>query len=90
MVLWRADEFETFWTVEKKKALKVLSKEENLDFKKLIDVISNYLFTEKVPLRDEVIGIMNERPSLRQRASLSERITTKIIDFVKTFIDGMG
>jgi len=43
-----------------------------------------------VPLRDEVIGIMNERPSLRQRASLSERITTKIIDFVKTFIDGMG
>lgn len=85
-----ADEFETFWTVEKKKALKDLSKEENLDFKKLIDVISNYLFTEKVPLRDEVIGIMNERPSLRQRASLSERITNKIIDFVKTFIDGMG
>jgi type I restriction enzyme, R subunit len=84
-----ADEFESYWTNEKKKAVKQLSEDENLDYNKLVDVISNYLFTEKAPLRDDVISIMNERPSLRQRASLSERITNKIIDFVNTFIDGM-
>src|SRR5690606_16072271 len=84
------DAFDSFWTIQKKKAIQNLSKEENLDFKKLVDVVSNYLFTEKEPLRDEVIAVMNERPSLRDRATSSQRILTKIKDFVETFINGMG
>lgn len=84
------EEFDTYWTAEKKNAVINLSKEEDLSFKKLVNVISNYLFTEKTPLRDEVINIMNKRPSLRERASASERIITKIKSFVETFIDGMG
>lgn len=85
-----ADEFDNYWTIEKKKAVERLSKDENLDYKKLVDVISNYLFTEKVPLRDDVIGLLNERPSLKERGSIAERITTKITNFVETFINGMG
>jgi len=84
------DAFDSFWTIEKRKAIETISKDENLDFKKLVDVVSNYLFTEKEPLRDEVIAVMNERPSLKNRASISERVLTKIKDFVETFIDGMG
>lgn len=84
-----SDEFENYWTAEKKKAVVNLSKEENLDFKKLVDTISNYLFTEKPPLRDEVINMLNERPSLKERASISKRIINKITDFVETFINGM-
>ena len=84
-----ADEFENYWTIEKRKAVQLLSKEENLDYKKLVDVISNYLFTQKAPLRDEVIALMEVRPSLKERAKAAERITTKIIDFVEIFIDGM-
>jgi len=85
-----ANEFESFWTVEKKKAILKLAKEENLDYQKLVDLVSNYLFTEKEPLRDEIIAVMNERPSLRERATSSDRILGKIKDFVETFIDGMG
>lgn len=85
-----ADEFDSYWTVEKKNAVINISKEENLSYEKLVDVISNYLFTEKTPLRDEVMDIMNKRPSLRERKSVSERIITKIKAFVETFIDGMG
>ncbi len=84
------DAFDSYWTLEKKKAIQNLSKEENLDYKKLVDVVSNYLFTEKEPLRDEVISVMNERPSLKNRASSSLRILAKIKAFVETFIDGMG
>ena len=84
-----ADEFDSYWTNEKKKAVEQLSKEENLDYKKLVDVISNYLFTEKAPLRDDVIRLLNKRPSLKERASISERITIKITDFIETFINGM-
>ncbi|MGC6431739.1 MAG: type I restriction endonuclease subunit R [Jejuia sp.] len=82
--------FESFWTEEKKNAIVTISKEENLDFKKLVDIVSNYLFTEKEPLRDEVIAVMNERPSLKERANSSKRIITKIKEFIETFINGMG
>lgn len=83
------NEFDAFWTIEKKKAINELCKVENLDFKKLVTIIQNYLFTQKVPLRDEVIALLNTRPSLRERATISERISTKIKDFVETFINGM-
>jgi type I restriction enzyme R subunit len=84
------DAFETFWTIEKKKAIQQLSKDENLNYNNLVTTVSNYLFTQKEPMRDEVIGLMNERPSLKERASLSKRITTKIVEFVETFIEGIG
>jgi len=84
------DAFDTFWTIEKKKAFKKLSSDENLNYDNLVTTVSNYLFTQKEPLRDEVITLMNERPSLKERASASKRIITKIIKFVETFIEGMG
>lgn len=36
-----------------------------------------------------VIQIMNERPSLRERSSVAERVINRIKDFVETFIDGI-
>jgi len=81
--------FETFWSKEKYLALERLSKEENLNAEKLQEVIGNYLFTEKKPLRDEIIGMMNKRPSLKERKTVAERVTDKILGFVETFINGI-
>jgi hypothetical protein len=39
---------------------------------------------------DEIIAVMNVRPSLKDRATSSERVLGKVKDFVETFIDGMG
>ena len=84
------DEFEEFWNEERVKALHNLSKVENLESDKLEKVIGDYLFTEKKPLRDDVIGMMKERPKLKERASTAKRITQKVIDFVETFVSGLG
>ncbi|PTX44187.1 type I restriction enzyme R subunit [Christiangramia gaetbulicola] len=84
------EEFENFWTVEKMKALEDLSINENLDQEKLNKLIANYLFTEKQPLRDEVIDTMKEKPGLRERKKSSERVIDKIKGFIETFINGMG
>ncbi|MEQ8240233.1 MAG: hypothetical protein RIA69_13525 [Cyclobacteriaceae bacterium] len=81
--------FDDFWTHEKKKAFKLLSEEEDLHYDRLVVTVSNYLFTHKEPLRDEVIALMNQRPSLKDRGSASNRIKEKIVDFVETFIEGM-
>jgi len=83
------DEFAQFISVEKLKAIKSLSEEEGLDPTKLEKVIGDYMFTEKVPLRDDIIGTMNKRPSLKERKTKAERITNKIIEFVGTFINGI-
>ncbi|MCK0160507.1 type I restriction endonuclease subunit R, EcoR124 family [Allomuricauda sp. F6463D] len=85
-----ANEFESFWTIEKKKAILQLAKDENLDYQKLVDLVSNYLFTEKEPLRDEIIAVIKERPSLRDRATSSERVLGKVKGFVETFMMGWG
>ena len=83
------EEFENYWSKERLLALKKLSEEENLNVENLQIVIGNYLFTEKKPLRDEIIGIMNKRPSLKERKNVAERVTDKILRFVETFINGI-
>ena len=82
-------EFETYWNEEKVKAVKELSDSEGLDQEGLQKVIGDYLFTEKNPMRDDVVGIMKKRPGLKERRSISERIIGKIKAFVQTFIDGV-
>jgi type I restriction enzyme R subunit len=83
------DEFVQFMTAEKLQAIKSLSKEEGLDSVKLEKVIGDYMFTEKIPLRDDIIDTMNTRPSLKERKTKAERITNKILEFVETFISGI-
>tara|TARA_B100000745_G_scaffold248580_1_gene170627 strand:- start:11182 stop:14007 length:2826 start_codon:yes stop_codon:yes gene_type:complete len=81
--------FDEYWSKERRKALAALSTEEGLDTDGLENIIGRYLFTEKPPMRDEVISIMERRPNLRERRSVSERVIGKIRDFVETFIDGI-
>lgn len=82
-------EFEVYWSEQKRLAMQALSAEEGLEHEGLEKVIENYLFTEKTPMRDTIIGIMEKRPSLRERSSVAEKIISKIKTFVETFIDGV-
>src|SRR5690606_10811264 len=82
--------FEDFVEQERKEAIKEISKEEALDQDKLEHVIGEYLFTDKQPLREDIVGLMIQKPSLKERSSKIERVTHKIYDFVNTFISGFG
>lgn len=82
-------EFKTFWSEEKRKAVQELSEAEGLDSEGLQKVIGNYLFTEKSPLREDVIAIMQTRPKLKERKIITERVIEKIKVFIETFIDGV-
>jgi type I restriction enzyme R subunit len=82
-------EFETYWSEQKQKAIEELSQTEGLDQDGLQKIIGDYLFTEKTPMRDDVIEIMAKRPTLKERRTISERVIDKIKAFVETFIDGV-
>mgnify|MGYP001809638309 CR=1 FL=1 len=49
------------------------------------------MFAEREPLRDEVLDLIEgEKPSILQRKPIGERILSKIIGFVSTFVNGFG
>ena len=83
------ESFERYWNKEKEVAIRELGETEGLEFSGLRKVIDNYLFTEKTPLRDEIIDIMEMPPKLKERRTITERIIDKIKAFVETFIDGV-
>lgn len=71
-------------------ALKNLAESEGLKSDGLEKVIGDFIYTEKEPLRDEIIALLKEKPPLRERKSIAERIKEKIMDFVETFINGIA
>ena len=85
------EEFEKFWNVEQEKALQELVKTENLSEEKTERLIENYLFTEREPLRKEILDLRKEgRPSVLKSKEIGDRILNKIIGFVDTFVNGIS
>lgn len=82
--------FEKFWNEEQIKAFNKLVEEENLVADKAEKLIEEYLFAEREPLRDEVLALIKgEQPSVLQRKKVGDRILSKIVSFVDTFINGI-
>ncbi|MEK7718896.1 MAG: type I restriction endonuclease subunit R [Bacteroidota bacterium] len=84
------EEFDKFWTKEQLAAFHQLCKEEKLVSDKVERVIENYLFSEREPLRDDLLELIEgDKPSILERKTVGERILSRIKDFVETFMDGM-
>ena len=83
-------EFDKFWVEEQRTAFNELVKSENLSIERTEQLIENYLFAEREPLRDEVLDLIEgDKPTLLQRKKIGDGILKKIMDFVETFINGM-
>lgn len=85
------EEFEKFWNEEQENALQELVISENLSEEKTEKLIENYLFTEREPLRKEILALREEgRPSVLKSKEIGDRILNKILDFVETFVNGVS
>ena len=85
------DAFDAYWNKEQIDALQKLIREENLSTEKTEKLIADYLFTERQPLRDEILDLIEgAKPTILERKSSGERILNKILAFVETFIDGFA
>jgi type I restriction enzyme R subunit len=82
--------FDKFWNEEQQNAFNKLVKEENLSPDKTQSLIEDYLYAEREPLRDEILELLEgEKPSVLERKKTGDRILSKILGFVETFINGM-
>ena len=83
--------FDKFWKEEQKKAFNDLVQKENLSPAKTEKIIEDYLFAEREPLRDEVLDLIEgDKPGVLDRKKIGDRILSKIMGFVETFINGMS
>jgi type I restriction enzyme R subunit len=78
----------TFWAVEQERAFLQPVDEEKLSKGRTQALINNYMYSEQKPMRDEILGLLDsERPTLLQRKKIGDRILSKIIGFIETFIN---
>ena len=70
-----------FWTGTVNEQTEVFAEKEKLKSGALKKLISDYLFSNKEPLRDEVSKVMNEKPSLKERAKTIDELNEKITAF---------
>jgi type I restriction enzyme, R subunit len=81
--------FDVFWKEEQQHALDKMCIEERMEPMKLQDLIENYLFTERKPLREDIVSTLKTKPRILERGAIIERVTSRIYDFVEIFINGM-
>lgn len=83
-------EFDKFWSVEQERAFNVLVAEEKLSKERTQSLIETYLYSEKEPFRDDVLDLLEgNQPSVLVRKKTGDRILSKIVGFVETFINGV-
>lgn len=84
------DEFDVFWNKKQREAFERLCQEEGIKAENLTTIISDYLWTERKPLPDTIVGLLDKKPKLLERKPIIERITAKILNFVDVYINGMA
>lgn len=84
------DEFDEFWTAKQREAFERLCQEEGIKAENLQQIIADYLFTERKPMPDAIIKMLERKPKVLERRPIIERVTQKILNFVDVFINGIG
>jgi type I restriction enzyme R subunit len=83
------DEFKGFWNRKQREAFEQLCQDENISPEKVSRIIGEYLFTERKPLPETIVDLLETKPKLLERKSIVQRITEKILNYVDVFINGI-
>lgn len=71
----------SFWVEPTTEKVATFAVTENLKAEELKSLITDYLFSDKKPLRDAVTMAMNEKPALKDKAKIVVPLTDKITAF---------
>jgi type I restriction enzyme R subunit len=77
--------YDEFMEQERQKEVSQLVEDEKLDETALKDLIDNYLYEERKPRNQEIVDILETKPTLKQRKCVVERVFGKVQDLVERF-----
>lgn len=85
----KADEVEKafgkFWENERALVLKRLAQEENIPLENIENLISEYLYTQKLPHEQDIADMFPVQPSIFKRKNIIDRIKSAIENIVDIF-----
>lgn len=82
--------FKNFWNQERVEAVRQLCRSENLNVEAVNQMIANYKFSGKEPLRETVLSACNEKPKLLERKKIFKRVVSQLLDIINKFDDALG
>jgi type I restriction enzyme, R subunit len=82
--------FGEFWQAERQRAFDTLCTDEGLDQSSTKELIEEYHFTGRTPLRERIVAALSVKPKILQRKTIIERVTDKLMALVRTFDDNIG
>ncbi len=77
--------FGAFWNSERSTALKEVAQAENISVESLEGVISEYLYTQKLPKGQDIIELLPQTPFMSERQSIIDRVRNAIQTIVDMF-----
>jgi type I restriction enzyme, R subunit len=77
--------FSDFWTNERSDSLKNLAEKENISVEKFEQLISEYLYTQRLPHGQDIVDLLPETPKIIERQGIIDRIKGAIENIVDMF-----
>jgi type I restriction enzyme R subunit len=77
--------FNQFWASERSKNLKEIAKSENIPLKKLEHVISEYIYSHKLPPSQDIADLLPQQPKIMERKTIVGRIKNALQSLVEVF-----
>lgn len=81
-------QFDKFWNAAQMQAFDALCVDEKINPERLEHLIAQYLYTQRKPLNDDVINLLETKPKLLERPRILESLWSKITTFIQVFHDG--
>lgn len=82
-------EFKDFWSREQASEARNICELNDISEAKFNRSIGVYLSSGRTPRDYEIADILEKKPSILQRSKIISKIKDSIINFLKTFVDGM-
>lgn len=79
--------YTAFMIEEQQKAFNQFVADEKLNADKLQKLTEDYLFTQRIPTKQEVVEVLENQPSILQRAKVGDTILNKFLTFIDTFFN---
>lgn len=79
--------YTAFMIEEQQKAFNQFVADEKLNADKLKKLTEDYLFTQRIPTKQEVIEVLENQPSIMQRAKIGETVLNKFLNFIDMFFN---
>jgi len=79
--------FDLFWSEQREQAMRELCESEGLLPDAVSQIVSEFHFTQRQPLREKIVSALKDKPRILERKEIIERVTTKILGLIATFDD---